>query len=135
MSFYIRYVLTDTQTVTVGELEKVLRQVDSTYVIDGDLIRLGEAEQGVIDITHRGDPICDDDLDLLTRLAVSKEHRNAILAAIQDARGMVCVQPLNPVEFRACKVLTPLWDWLLANRAGFLAWEGGQFFDRTGELK
>jgi hypothetical protein len=134
VSFYIRYILTDHRAVTAGELEQALRQVDPTYAIDGDLIKLG-AGYGIIDIAHRGDPICDGDLDLLARLAEKREHRDAIVAAVWDAKSMVCVQPVNSLEARTEEVLAPLWDWLLANRAGLLAWEGGTFFGRAGELK
>ena len=135
VSFYIRYVLTDDRAVTLGELEHALRQVDPVYTIDGDLIRLGESGHGIIDIAHRGDPMCDGDLDLLARLAVNKQHRDAILADVRDAKGIVCVQPVNSLEPRTDKILAPLWDWLLANRAGLLVLEGGRFFNRMGEMK
>jgi hypothetical protein len=134
VSFYIRYVLTDDRTVSLGELEGALRQIGQAYAIDGDLIKFGEAGYGLIDITHRGDPICDDDLDLLSRLAEKKRHREVIRATVRDAKGLVCVQPLNTQGARTGEVLAPIWDWLLANRAGLLAWEGGHFFDRPGEL-
>lgn len=135
VSFYIRYVLTDDRAATLVELEQALRQVDPAYTIDGDLIRMGESGYGVIDITHRGDPICDGDLDLLARLAAKKKHRDTILAAVRDAKSMVCVQPVSSLEARTDEVLAPLWDWLLANRAGLLVWEGGYFFNRAGEIK
>ena len=48
---------------------------------------------------------------------------------------MVCVQLVNSLEARTDDVLAPLWDWLLANRAGLLVWEGGHFFNRVGEMK
>jgi hypothetical protein len=135
VSFYIRYVLTDDRAITLGDLEQSLRQVDPAYAIDGDFISRGGAGYGIIDLTYRGDPICDGDLELLARLAEKKRHRDAIQAAIRDAKGMVCVQPVNSLESRTEEVLAPLWDWLLGNRAGLLVWEGGYFFNRAGELK
>ena len=134
MGYYIRYVLNDDRAVSLRELESALRQVDQAYGIDGDLLKFGEAGYGLIDITHRGDPICDDDLDLLARLAEKKRHREVIQITVRDAKGLVCVQPLSTQEARSGEVFAPLWEWLLANRTGLLAWEGGHFFDRIGEL-
>lgn len=134
MSYYIRYVLTDERAISLEELEGALRQVAQAYAINGGLIRFEGAEYGLIDITHRGDPICDDDLDLLAQLAEVKSHRDAIQAIVRDAKGLLCVQPLNSQNTRTGEILAPLWEWLLTNRAGLLAWEGGRFFDSAGEL-
>jgi hypothetical protein len=135
MSFYIRYVLTDDRPVSIGDLEQALRQINPAYAIDGDLIELNQKGYGIIDITHRRDPICDGDLDLLARFAEKRKSRDSILAALRDAKSMVCVQPLSGGVAHPDEVLAPLWDWLLANRAGLLAWEGGHFSNRDGVLK
>ena len=95
VSFYIRYVLTDDRAVTLKELEEALQQVNPAYVIEGNLIKLGAGEHGIIDITQRGDPICDDDLNLLAWFAEKTRHREEIQDSLRNAKCMVTVQPLR----------------------------------------
>ena len=128
LSCYHRYVVTDDRAVTLKELEEALQQVDPAYAIEGDLIKLGAGEYGIIDITQRGDPICDDDLNLLARFAEKTKHHEETLASLRNAKCMVTVQPLRSDG------LEPLWDWLLRNLAGILAFEGGHFCSREGPL-
>jgi hypothetical protein len=120
VSCYHRYVVTDDRPVTLAEMECALQEVDPTFAIDGEILGLGEKEYGLIDITFPGDPICDGDLELLARLARTKRNRDIILACLWDAKCLVTVTPLSEEG----SVLQPLWDWLLANRAGVLAFEG-----------
>jgi hypothetical protein len=135
VSYYIRYVVTDDRAVTLPELEQVLQQVDPTCAIDGDLIVWGDEEYGQIDITCPGDPICDGDLNLLERLAEKKRHREVIRNSLRNAKSLVTVQPLWAADDATVeKILNPLWEWLLANRAGVLAVEGGHFFNQAGAL-
>ena len=134
MSHYIRYVLFDAQPVTLEELNDALRAVNSTCTIDAGVLTVDQAEVAAIDVTRRGDPVCDGDLDLLTRLAERKKRRVEIQAALRRATGMVCVQPLNTLRPQTDELLAPLLDWLTTNRAGLLALEGGRFFDRVHEL-
>jgi hypothetical protein len=134
VSIYIRFILTDDLAVTLADVESALQQINPTYALDGEIIRVGETEYALINITQRGDPICDDDLDLLVRFAQTKKHRDDILTVLRSARSMVCVQPLNSLDSKTVDVLAPLWDWLLANRAGMLVWEGAHFFNRAGKL-
>jgi hypothetical protein len=130
VSCYHRYVVTDDQPVTLTELERALRQVDPAFAIDGDTLRLGETKCGLIDVTYPGDPVCNGDLELLARLAEGKGNRDPILASLRGAECLVTVTPLC----EDASVLQPLWDWLLANRAGILAFEGAYFRTRAGIL-
>lgn len=135
MSYYIRYVLTEDHGVTLTELEQALHTVAPTSSIENDLILLGDEAYGQIDITYRGDPICDEDLELLSRFAREKQNRDAILESLRNAKSMVTVQPIwSGDEETVSKVLDPLWEWLLANRAGILAVEGGYFYNQAGAL-
>jgi hypothetical protein len=134
MSCYIRYVTTDRRAVDLQELEQALKAVDPAFVIQGDLIRHGEDDCGIVDITTRGHPVCDGDLELLERLAAPKRQRLQILSLLRQATGMVCVQPLAGPKGNETDLLAPLWAWLLENRGGLLVWEGGHFSDQTGDL-
>jgi hypothetical protein len=133
VSHYIRFVLTDEKPVLIEELESALRRVNEGYAIDGGVITFDGIELGLIDITQRGDPICDDDLDLLTRQAEKKHKRDLIQASLRNAMSLLCVQLLNAQDAKSDDALAPLWDWRLANREGLLASEGGYFFNRAGE--
>lgn len=67
---------------------------------------------------------------MLARLAEKTWNRDLILASLRGAKCLVTVTPL----WEDASVLQPLWDWLLANRAGILAFEGGCFRTRAGRL-
>lgn len=82
----------------------------------------------VIDISQRGDPICDDDLNLLPRFAEKTSQREETLASLRTAKCMITVQPLRS------NGLEPLWDWLLRNHVGILAFEGGHLCSREVSL-
>lgn len=126
MSCYHRYIVTDDRPLTLAELASALQEVDSTFAIDGEVLKCGEKEYALIDITFPGDPICDGDLELLAWLAEEQRNRDVILAGLRDVKCLVTVTPL----WEDGSFLQPLWDWLLANRAGIVAFEGGHFRTR-----
>jgi hypothetical protein len=113
--------VTDERVLTLGEVEQALRQIDPTYVIDGDLLCRRGVELAIIELAFPGDPNCDGDLDLLYRQAERQANRNAVQAILQKCKCLVSIQPLTDES------LESLWDWLLANRAGLVAFEGGCF--------
>jgi hypothetical protein len=134
MSFYTRYVVTDERPIQLDDLEAALRIAHPDYAIEQGLLRLGSREIGLIDISVRGDPICDGDLELLVRQADNNNPRHAAIASqIEQARSLVCVQRLASMDDKAEDFLVPLWDWLLHHRSGVLASEGGGFVVGRGQ--
>jgi hypothetical protein len=125
--------VTDERPIRLDDLEAALRIAHPDYVIDNGLIRLGSREIGLIDVSVRGDPICDGDLELLVRQAANNPRYAAIASQIEQARSLVCVQRLASLVDTAEDFLVPLWDWLLHNRAGVLASEGGGFVVDRGQ--
>ena len=135
MSYYIRFVLTDDQSITLSQLEQALQATNPDYEIDGDIIVLDDEEFGQIEINERGDPLCDSDLELLREIAEQKQGKATLLAALNNAKSLIVVQPIWSREGEeTLKVLSPLFHWLLENRKGLLASEGGSFSNSTGEI-
>ena len=135
MSFYIRYFITEDRVVTLPELEAALRQASPGYGIDADIIVLDGEEFGQIDIIERGHPFWDDELAVVGEWAEERRGREALRTALGQARSLVTVQPIwSREDAETRSVLRPLFEWLLAHRAGVLAVEGGTFHDRAGEV-
>jgi hypothetical protein len=133
MSFYTRYVVTDERPIQLDDLEAALRSAHPDYAIEHGLIRLGSREIGLIDVSVRGDPICDGDLKLLLRRVDNHPRQTAIVSQITQAGSLVCVQRLASLDDKAEDYLVPLWDWLLHHRSGVLAREGGGFVVGRGQ--
>lgn len=135
MSYYIRYVLTTSEAISLPELEKALQEVNASYCIDGDILLLDDEEFGQIDIRSRGDRIFASDLRQLQQFASEKQNRASLLPILQQAESIVTVQPIwSREDEETLAVIEPLFDWLLANRRGLLAIEGGSFFTSSGPL-
>ena len=124
MTVYHRYIIANGNATTIEELQQGLQEVDPRFNIDGDAIVFKDTECGIIDVTNRGNPIFDGDIDLLTHLAEKSRQRNEIRQALSDSRCMVTVQPISTAYETAFDLL---WEWLRINREGILAYEGGHF--------
>lgn len=136
MSYYIRYVLTADKEVTLIEMEKALQQVNPRYGMDEDILLLNDEEYGQIEINAVGDGIFEGDIKLLEGLAEEKENKLSLLTTLKAAKSMVTVQPIwkDKDDEETLKVLDPLFDWLLVNRVGLLAVEGGSFHSSEGPI-
>jgi hypothetical protein len=125
MSTYHRYLVADGGNTSLDELRQCLRECDQSYDIDGDAVTFDGAECGIIvDVTERGDPIFDDDMDLVARQASNDPARDEIHRRLDRSTCMVTVQVTSTCDETA---LDALWEWLRAHKKGILAYEGGTF--------
>ncbi len=86
---------------------------------------VADSECGIgIDVTHRGDPVFDDDLDLVCRLAKRFSNSDEIIGRLKTSTCMVTVQTYS---YSAKLVLECLWACLRQEKNGVLVFEGGTF--------
>ena len=136
MTYYIRYVVTDDKEATLPELEQALQSTNAGYEIDGETVVLDNKEIGRIDVTETGDHLFEGDLELLRGFAEQSRNKDTLLAELRRAKSLVTIQPIWSLGYdETLEVLEPLFDWLLANRAGILADEGGLFYNRAGAIE
>lgn len=125
MTTYHRYLIADAGTATLDELRQSLKAYDPAYDMDGELITYNGAERGIlVDVTHRGDPIFDGDVNLLKRHANKEKNCDDLHRELDRAMCMVTTQITSTCDESA---LETLWDWLRVNKKGILAFEGGGF--------
>ena len=125
MSTYHRYLIADGGNTSLDELRQCLRDCDPLYDIDGDTVTLDGAECGIIvDVTERGDPIFDDDIDLLARRANNDSAADEIHRRLDRSTCMVTLQVISTYDETA---LDALWEWLRVHKKGIVAYEGGEF--------
>lgn len=125
MSTYHRYLIADGGKTSLDELRQCLRDSDRSYDIDGDSVTFDGAERGIIiDVTERGDPVFDDDIDLLGRYADNDPDGDEIRRGLAGSTCMVTMQVTGDCDETA---LDALWEWLRAHKQGTLAYEGGAF--------
>jgi hypothetical protein len=125
MTTYHRYLIADGGTATLDELRQCLQDCDPAYEIDGELVTHHGVECGIlVDVTHRGDPIFDADVDLLKRRADRDQNVNEVHRGLDGSTCMVTTQITSTCDATA---LEALWEWLRKNKKGILAYEGGGF--------
>ena len=125
MSTYHRYLIANGGNTSLDELGQCLRDSDPSYDIDGDTVTFDGDERGIIvDVTERGDPIFDDDIDLLSRYADNDPARDEIHRHLAGSTCMVTMQVTGDCDETA---LDALWEWLRVHKKGILAYEGGTF--------
>lgn len=131
MTVYHRYVVTDSFSLTFPALEGGMAALHSDYALENGLLLRGGKECGVLDLTYRGNPVCDDDLDLLARQAARQGLQLSVGDSLARARCILAVQPLEDDS----SSLEPLWQWLFEHRAGIVVLDGGIFRDRHGIMR
>ena len=93
--------------------------------MDEDVVTFDGAERGIIvDITERGDPIFDDDIDLVARHADNDPAGDEIHRCLDRSTCMVTMQVTSTCDQNALDVL---FEWLRNHKKGVLAYEAGAF--------
>lgn len=130
MSYYTRYLITDTTSVSLQMIEAGLQSIDPTYFILGDLssgigdLLHGGIVYGQIELNYPNDDIFEDDITELKEIldSTSDPNRQTVEEVIKATRVIVAVeigwQGLDPEDL--IDHIDPLWDWLSANYNGLL---------------
>ena len=148
MAYYMRYLMTDPQDITLPLLADVLQQVDAAYTIEqtpdaafieAGLLKYGETVLGDIEINRADDELFADEINALhdeLYHELPSEGLTTVLATLKQAVLLLAVEVMweGDDEDTALQRLDPLWDWLLANRAGLLQSDGEGYYDRRGTL-
>jgi hypothetical protein len=125
MSTYHRYLIADGGNSSLDELRRCVRERDPLYDIDVDTVTFNGDECGIIvDLTERGDPIFDDDIDLLRRHANNDPAADEVRRRLDRSTCMVTMQVTSACDEIA---LHALWEWLAIHKKGVLAYEDGTF--------
>lgn len=125
MSTHHRYLVADGGSTSLDELRRCLHECGPSYDLDEDTVTFDGMECGLIlDVTERGDPIFDDDIDLVTRRANDHPSRGEILPGLSGAKCMVTMQVASHCDETA---LDALFEWLRVHKKGILAYEDGSF--------
>ncbi len=137
MSYYLRFVVTESKDVTFDDIRYAMTSASSRYSVDGDTILYDWQQCAIVEINHRGDGVMEPDIDLLCRFARKKRNKSRLVNMLQSATTMITVQPLwqGDQEGVSQQMLAPLWKWLWGNREGLLAIEGGTFCDANGPVR
>lgn len=139
MGYYLRYITTNQQAITLPVIAAALQALDPAYTLAGDQVDdiadllHGETFCGVLEINRPGDDIFEDDLrefrDMVGTGETEAERR--VLAVLANAQAMVAVEAIwqGTDSESALGRLDPLWDWLFAHHTGLLQADNEGFYD------
>ncbi|HEV8487975.1 MAG TPA: hypothetical protein VGV87_30930 [Blastocatellia bacterium] len=143
MGYYMRFIVTDEQDVSLSVLEFALKQVDSAYLIERDeesdsegLLKCGDAVYGQIEVNRPGDGLFDGEIEELCDFVNNSDgvKKSEVLNVLGQANAIVAIRVLDQgreSEDTLMKI-DPLWDWLFANRQGLLQAGGEGYYDASG---
>lgn len=136
MGYYMRYIVTDEQRVSLSEIERALRAIDPHYLVgDGDL-KHDDGLYGQLEINQPGDGLFEEEVDeLKAELEDTRgKAKKKVEAVLENAKAVVAIQVLwqdRDIE-ETLKKIDPLWKWLFANRQGLLQADGEGWYDASG---
>jgi len=138
MGFYMRYIATDDQSVSLEEIGTAIQSVDPEYSIIDEEVHHGAELYGEIEINLRGTELCDEELGELAESVedIQGENKQQVLDSLRDAKSIVAVRVLwqerNTED--TLEKLDPIWNWLFENRQGILQVDGDGYYDETGSI-
>lgn len=139
MSYYMRYITTDTAETTHAVLEQVLKERDSQYSIteSGELMH-GDDVYGVVEVNRPGDGLFEEEIGELKEFVgdVRGKRKADVLKTLDAASAIVVVQVLfgGRQSEATLQKLDPLWEWLISHRKGLLQADGEGYYDQTGRI-
>jgi DNA polymerase III psi subunit len=144
MGYYMRFISTDEQEITIPLLESVLKSFDLQYSVVnvqevprecGNLM-YGNEIYGQIEINRPGDNLFEEELEELKEsLSESKgRKKKTVLQTLTNAQTILAIQVLwqNRDTEQTLSKIDPLWLWLLSNRKGLLQADGEGYYDSSG---
>jgi hypothetical protein len=143
MGYYMRFISTDEQAVTLSQLDSALKQSSDLYSIDRDesddlerLIAHDQKEYAQIEINVPGDGLFEEEVDELIDFVsdVTGPGKAEVSHALKSACAIVAVQVLFQARSteETLSKLDPLWAWLLDNRKGLMQTDGEGYYDKSG---
>lgn len=122
MTTYHRYIISDAKSTTLSQLCDVVRKRNVHIDFENELVLRDREECGVlIDVSERGNPIFDDDLQIVRdRLRSSSRLDRQVQDLLDNCQCMVTTQVISTSDMY---VLDAIWDALGSYRPGILVLE------------
>jgi hypothetical protein len=139
MSYYMRYISTDTTETTTSVLQQALKERDPEFSIaeSGELKHGGDL-YGVVEINRPGDGLFEEEIEELKEFVeeVRGKRKKDVIKMLDSARAIVAVQVLfgDRQWEAAIRKLDPLFEWLIVNRKGLLQVDDEGYYDQTGRV-
>ncbi len=142
MSYFMRYISTDSASMSIDLIEAALSASDPKYSVrrltncvgDSGELRYGRALYAILDIVNNADDECEDIKEL--RSLVNAADADVSYRVLQSFDRWTSLLTLE-VKFqgrsreRTLVKLDPLWDWLVENRRGLIHADGEGFYEGT----
>lgn len=137
MSYYMRFITTDSEETTPVVLHRALQKADSRYSIaESGEIMLGDDVFGVVEVNLPGEELFEEEIEELKEFVedVRGGRKKDVLKTLDAAKAIVAVQVLfgGRETDEVLEKLDPLWEWLMSNRKGLLQADGEGYYDQTG---
>jgi hypothetical protein len=134
VSYYLRFLSEDDRPLLLGELMSGLQGLGFRVDGGGTLYR-GSELLGQLEVSRPGDGLFEADSDELRREArQGGAAAGPVLARLGSLTAILAVSVLwqERAAEQTLDLLSPLWDWLLANRRGLIHADGEGFYDGQG---
>jgi hypothetical protein len=144
MGYYMRFFVTDQQSLTLDLLESALKDIDPYYAIvdrhpskaaNGILIH-GEEPYGEIEINMPGDQLFADEITEFREFLGDTDgpNKQIVLDALSQARAIVAVRVLwqDRDDEDTLRRIDLLWSWLFDHHKGLMQADGEGFYDANG---
>jgi hypothetical protein len=133
MAYYLRFLCEDDRPLVLKEILSGLRNTDPRFQLDrhGRLTRGGEL-LAQLDLSCAGDELFEAEVGELQELARQGGPDGAAIARrLESVTAVLAVGVLwqEREAERTLGLLSPLWDWLLANRRGLIQADGEGFYE------
>jgi len=147
MAFYMRFLLTDGEPLTLSAVQQALKETDPAYVItdlreqpyqSGHLVNSGEL-YGQLEVSEV-DPSEDEEIEELKKeiedSKAPKPQRQAVLNQLDRVKAMLVLRVLwhERTTEATLQKIDPLWKWLFETRDGILQVDGEGYYDRFGPI-
>ncbi len=142
MGYYMRFITSSKQVITLTDIENTLREVNPAYQLEpdqapdmADLLYAGK-RFGLIEINHPDEEIFEDDLHEFTEMVGEPTDVSSrrILEVFATATLIVAVEAFweDGESEDSLSKLDPLWDWLFSHYEGIVQADGEGFYDESG---
>jgi hypothetical protein len=139
---FIRYIVTGTHDLTLAEIERGLKEVDSQFSVfvnnaaptSGDVL-YGSEVYGEIEVNRADDQMLREDVDELLEQLVELEDAGtvAVQQALDGATGMIVFQ-LSVAGYDDYGKIDPFWDWMFDHYEGLLQVDEEGYYRRSEQI-